>query len=519
MNRDGSDAKSDRQGLWTRPLQVPSRSGNDAQETAILSSIHSVDRNRLKRARVAEEEPEHQPLPSMEPLSLKPVFQLRPLSLERGAIAPGLARPTAPFAKSARKKAYVSAIYYSECFLRDIQPREADLAAFDVQNQYIRWWVQSKKRSSNSSKSSNDSSSKRKRRRLASVMLYPEQKDVRTCPSPDDLSPPSFATWDPEVVNLLKERMVELLQKTGGDTSTTEFTRCLEHLRAAFVSQQQQQLTAADANSTGTWLTLSKPAFSECNGRNEYGEYMYTLGRMSFDMFKPTHLRCSIRAIMNNIRVMDPKSKPSSFPSRLSKQLKEHRGNKANPIRHYDIVVAFTIQANQTRRGTEPSSDTKDFVIPRPIRGLMTNHGYMVEDPDTASRSSIWFSGGSIEVQDEVEDGEIWKQIFDESLVPRRDNKAIANVLAAKLLLGAHTTTSTSSSSSDEEVNSAGEESVPTMSYYFKRPIGGHGEVYCDTLFADETLRITQGHHGSIFVSTRVPTFQEPASLHEKHES
>lgn len=141
----------------------------------------------------------------------------------------------------------------------------------------------------------------------------------------------------------------------------------------------------------------------------------------------------------------------------------------------------------------------------------MTNHGYMVKDPDTASRSTIWFSGGSIEVQDEVEDGEIWKQIFDESLVPRRDPKAVANVLAAKLLLGAHTTTTTTSISSDEEVSS-GEESVPTMSYYFKRPIGGHGEVYCDTLFADDTLRITQGHHGSLFVSTRVPTFQEPAS-------
>ena len=108
----------------------------------------------------------------------------------------------------------------------------------------------------------------------------------------------------------------------------------------------------------------------------------------------------------------------------------------------HSIVVAFTIQPNQTRLGTEPAEDEKEFVIPRPIQGLMTNHGYMVDDPKTPNRSSIWFSGGSIEVQDEIADAEIWRQIFDESLAPRRDSAATANLLAAQLLLGAHTTTS-----------------------------------------------------------------------------
>ena len=175
-------------------------------------------------------------------------------------------------------------------------------------------------------------------------------------------------------------------------------------------------------------------------------------------------------------------------------------------------MVAFTIQANQTRQGTIPSGDPNEFVIPRPIRGLITNHGYMVTDPDKADRSSIWFSGGSIEVQDEIADAELWKQIFDESLAPRRDTKEVANLLAAKLLLGAHTTTTVASpADQDDSESSSSDDSVPTMSYFFKRPIGGHGEVFCDALYVDESLRITQGHHGSIFVSTRVPTFQEPA--------
>jgi len=47
------------------------------------------------------------------------------------------------------------------------------------------------------------------------------------------------------------------------------------------------------------------------------------------------------------------------------------------------------------------------------------------------------------------------------------------------------------------------------MSYFFKRPIGGHGDVFCDVLYMDDTLRITQGHHGSVFVSIKVPDFAE----------
>jgi hypothetical protein len=98
------------------------------------------------------------------------------------------------------------------------------------------------------------------------------------------------------------------------------------------------------------------------------------------------------------------------------------------------IVVAFTIEANQTREGMKPTS-SDEFIVPRPIRGLMTNHGYMVADPLVPHRSSIWFSGGTIEVQDEVADVDVWKDLFDESVAPRRDMRATANLLAAKLLL------------------------------------------------------------------------------------
>ena len=185
------------------------------------------------------------------------------------------------------------------------------------------------------------------------------------------------------------------------------------------------------------------------------------------------------------------------------------------------IVVAFTIEAGQTREGKPPTSDD-EFVVPRPIRGLMSNHGYMVADPSDPHRSSIWFSGGSIEVQDEVNDMEIWKQIFDDSLVPRRDMRAMANVLAAKVLLGAYTTTTTTTPSDGEHCCEDGHDSddnSPLMNYFFKRPIGGHGEVYCDALYEDETLRIVQGHRGSIFVFNRIPSLKESSNISDEESS
>ena len=45
------------------------------------------------------------------------------------AAAPLLSRPVAPFCRTERKRAHTAAVYYSECFLRGIEPTVADKAA------------------------------------------------------------------------------------------------------------------------------------------------------------------------------------------------------------------------------------------------------------------------------------------------------------------------------------------------------------------------------------------------------
>jgi len=132
-------------------------------------------------------------------------------------------------------------------------------------------------------------------------------------------------------------------------------------------------------------------------------------------------------------------------------------------------------------------------VLRRPIRALLTNHGYCVPDPTNRNRLSVWFSGGSLEVHEDDETGlQEWRQLFDSSKVPARDLREYARLLAAKVLLGA---------AASDTMSGDGE-----MSYKLNRPIGGHGQVFCDVLYGDDNFRIVRGHHGSIYVFSRVPT-------------
>jgi len=435
-------------------------------------------------------------------------------------------------------------------------------------------------------------------------------------------------------ITRMKGKIIASLRATGGDTSNPLFLSHLErlqnfhghllqlcgdgkslglgggasmdaaHPRTVFLS------TPVRSSPEGNWLDLTKKAVQGCLGRNEAGDPLYTLGRMSFDMFRPSSLICSMRHTTNRIRLIDPSyhdtlvQSADPLPRRILKQLRRDRkrqkreqikryhdkkadslrnGEPKAILRHFDVVVSFTIEPNHnsvSRDDTSSSTIQKEdinatgntcpgVIVSRPINGLLINRGYMSSDPDVPTRSSIWFSGGSLQVE-HPEDLEEWRRIFgysnhdnDESgntsvgnsqegndclsqrtstasentgedfkgsksilkalsldgkgdgmdvddgkksskphpsqqgqqSSPRnesakRSSTAEANALAAKLLLGA---------SIPEEMQEDG-----TMTYNLERPIGGHGEVFCDEVYLDNDFRIIRGHHGTIYVHTRV---------------
>eukprot|EP00533_Pseudo-nitzschia_delicatissima_P004118 CAMPEP_0116079226 /NCGR_PEP_ID=MMETSP0327-20121206/1031_1 /TAXON_ID=44447 /ORGANISM="Pseudo-nitzschia delicatissima, Strain B596" /LENGTH=474 /DNA_ID=CAMNT_0003569841 /DNA_START=102 /DNA_END=1526 /DNA_ORIENTATION=+ len=458
-------------------------------------------------------------------------FSFRRLSIDR-AVAPLLSRPVAPFDRTERKKAYTSALFYSECFLHGIEPKVADTAAAHAQGAYDKWWVKSTASISLESTKENGSrnddsfekserSPKRKKQKqplsesdrtyekteagftISSppIALIPgksrdEEKDEDTyskciefiATSSQNGSLISRSPLPPQNIDIevVKDLLIEDLRLSGGDVKTPEYLRYQSILERYFI---QNKLSKIDLDAMeGNWLTISKPTFTECTGKNEKGEDKFSLGRMSFDMFKPTGLNCSFQASFNLIQEIDPNDpgRPLYIPQKLMQEIQ----NGDCILRTYDIVNAITIEAGQDRKGNTECQPDGDYIVPRPIRGILTTQGYSIPDPNQPNRISVWFSGGSLEVQDEESDVEEWKKIFDTSSAPNRDIREYANNLAARLLLGANI---------PDKLEEDG-----TLRFDLKRPIGGHGSVFCDIVYMDENLRIMHGHHDSVYVCVRV---------------
>lgn len=292
-------------------------------------------------------------------------FKMQHLSLD-SAVAPLLPRVTAPFDRSERKRAHTSALYYSECFLRGIQPLDADSAAKDAQDQYDKWWISRTARSENrkhtffegdvvescipKEESSNANVNRGKRRRTGmegSSLKSSNIVSVASTGGPsvsdqtsgighqgeddDDISVNirQISILNPSrrgEVTAAKTRLIEDLKASGGDVKSTVFVDCMKVLEAYYKSKSwdgRGSCKMTPFSLEGNWLTLSKPTYDECKGRNQKGDLLYTLGRMSFGMFKPTNLVCSVQASFNTVRTIDPQNpgRPLHVPKKLMKEI------------------------------------------------------------------------------------------------------------------------------------------------------------------------------------------------------
>jgi hypothetical protein len=140
-------------------------------------------------------------------------------------------------------------------------------------------------------------------------------------------------------VEAIRDELVQELKANGGDTSSVSFQSKLSVLTSFYLSSDNDARTVASAYELdGTWLTLTKPTYPDTKGRNEIGQYMYALGRMSFDMFRPTGLVCSIQGTFNTIHALDPASEqlPVFIPRPLRREVwRSSMNDQPNSLRTY----------------------------------------------------------------------------------------------------------------------------------------------------------------------------------------
>eukprot|EP00569_Conticribra_weissflogii_P008515 CAMPEP_0171368190 /NCGR_PEP_ID=MMETSP0879-20121228/6581_1 /TAXON_ID=67004 /ORGANISM="Thalassiosira weissflogii, Strain CCMP1336" /LENGTH=624 /DNA_ID=CAMNT_0011876349 /DNA_START=14 /DNA_END=1888 /DNA_ORIENTATION=- len=252
-------------------------------------------------------------------------------------------------------------------------------------------------------------------------------------------------------------------------------------------------------NIDGTWVSISCPTYQSCLGTNSDGEKLFSLGRMSFDIYKPSNLICSIQKQYNTISsVGDRHELPPYVPEYLKKQ-----ANGSGNLKTHNIIAAFTIE-HPDDIGEETSKEQS--IIKKPLKGILTNYGYTLSDPLISDRKSIWFTGGTIEPADnDSESIEEWKKLFSAHAIETSENPTeirskidaegtedseteTARDLATKIFLGAIS----------EPMMEDG-----TIGFHLTKPIGGHGHAYCDILYLDDEIRVMRGHSGSVYVFCR----------------
>lgn len=273
-----------------------------------------------------------------------------------------------------RKRAFENAQFYSECCLHGIDKPEADNAAQSAREQYEKWWVSTKSSPATLATTSDSSRTKRRKLQDAASIRFNAAVDKETdqAISTTNGSTPRMAIvssgeedarqnmpigrQSKEQQSLIhqielshisqsmrvidaKREVVHIMEETGGDTSSRRFLELVDLLSSHYTAvgwdvrwRQGQKETLLD----GKWRTLSKPTFNECLGRSESGKYQYTLGRIAFDMLRPTNIVCTIEDMYNTIQPLGlvDAQPPLFFPRSLKKEAQEEV--RQSKLRNYE---------------------------------------------------------------------------------------------------------------------------------------------------------------------------------------
>lgn len=250
------------------------------------------------------------------------------------------------------------------------------------------------------------------------------------------------AAADAEVARA-KAGFLELLKAKGGDCGDKEVLAAVDSLARLNPTKAPARTEAfLDAN----WRQVSKSTFP-----GELREEVFTLGRLSFNLYEPSDMEWKIERTLNPVRpVQDGK----------------------DGEREYEFWVDI--------RCDDPRYP--------PFKGLMKNYGRCKPDPEKPARLEVWFTGGSLAPAPDMDPTLLpkWKETFGAAMGAKKPS--ILSRLgdwAMKMMMGLK---------KPEEVKEDG-----SMEYEMAK--APHG--YTDILYMDEDLRITKGNRGTVVVVDR----------------
>ena len=243
--------------------------------------------------------------------------------------------------------------------------------------------------------------------------------------------------------NIAKIALIEALKTSGGDTKNEEVVAAIEHLASL---NPQSAPTENEKLLKGNWLLINAPNFPDRQNDTQ-GRYIYTLGRLAFNMFEPVGLKVEIERVLQPV-----------FPT-----------GKENEFTH-DIVVEFK---------------TINEKMPE-LKGIVKN--LAVCSPKSQDTVQVKFTGGELMPRETGESSKMnqWLQVFGQESQSQLNLQERITSIFIKWMFGI---------SKASKINTQTGKRVFTMK---KSPKG-----ILKLLYLDDELRITRGDRGTVLVCQR----------------
>lgn len=290
----------------------------------------------------------------------------------------------------------------------------------------------------------------------------------------------------------LKAELKSLLSEHNGCTKQKDVVEVVEQLAA--VNPVPNDCIKADDLFQGEFFTLSAPPFPgrieptrDNNDDDNNSLARFTLGRLSFNIFQPNNLVCTVKSITNPVFACTEKGDDDGDGRKFT----------------YNIVVDITIHTTANGDGGDKDLDA-----------IMINTGFCRASPDVNNRIMVTFTGSSLtpkpttpnnntnnnSVVDydkttvETMKSVLWTRQFEDAYQKADRERSYFGWMVhygLKLFLGL-----TYPTDLDEQQQ---QQQRACFSFEMKKPL----EFYIDVLYLDEDIRITKGSRGTIVVADR----------------
>lgn len=294
-------------------------------------------------------------------------------------------------------------------------------------------------------------------------------------------SPPVDAKFE------AKAFLKRLLLQHNGEASHPEVQAALDKLCSIASSQRGDDVKdcwepAYEMNfNTGNWRAITTPPFpGKLSDDDEDGKSSFTLGRMTFNMFKPTKAVCTVDQIVNVVAPI--KDNEQEVVKVVDDDVKWKQT--------YVLEVLMDIAVPSSESNEDSSTTIK-------LPAELINLGVCF--PQSPTRLGVKFTGGVLQpnfdmtTTDNKQLAEAWKKTFDGAIAKERNSQSLLGKVATtathalmKWMMGLEPPT---------------DRDDFTQAYKITNPYAG----YLDILYMDEDMRVSRGNRGTIVVVERVP--------------